>query len=55
MEEYITVVIKEPGRCPAAMLIQNRLEPLQETVGGYIEVVPWDDSHVMIINEEVKV
>ena len=38
-EQYITVVLCEPGKEACVTTISNSLESLQKTVGGYIEAV----------------
>ena len=35
----ISVLIKEPGKQPRHVNIENSLKNLQKTVGGYIETV----------------
>ena len=35
----ISVIIKEPGRRPRHVWIENSLKNLQKTVNGYIETV----------------
>lgn len=52
MSEMIRVVAKQPGASPRTMLISNRLESLQNRVGGYIETVSIFRDVVMICNEE---
>lgn len=55
MEERIKVVLVEPGKDPEIVEIDQTLKTLQKLVGGYIQVVyPWDDSAVLICNEEGK-
>lgn len=54
MREMIRVVAKQPGASPRTMLISNRLESLQNRVGGYIEIVSVFRDIVMICNEEGK-
>lgn len=54
MEEYINVIVKEPGKAPVEITIRNELAPLRDLVDGYIEAVPWDARHVLIVNEEGK-
>lgn len=54
MSEMIRVVAKQPGASPRTMLISNRLESLQNRVGGYIETVSVFRDVVMICNEEGK-
>ena len=55
MSEMIRVVAKQPGASPRTMLISNRLESLQNRVGGYIETVSVFKDVVMICNEEGKI
>ena len=39
------ILIVEPGKHPRVAEIENTLEKLQETVGGYIQAVyPWEDN-----------
>lgn len=54
MEEYINVIVKEPGKAPIEITIRNELAPLNDLVDGYIETVQWDARHVLIVNEEGK-
>ena len=54
MSEMIRVITKQPGASPRTMLISNRLESLQNRVGGYIETVSVFKDVVMICNEEGK-
>lgn len=43
----------EPGQEPEIIDIENKLESLQQQVGGYIECVTLAPGHVeMIVNEE---
>ena len=54
-EQYITVVLCEPGKEARVTTISNSLESLQKTVGGYIEAVyPFEDPVAIICNEEGK-
>ena len=55
MSEMIRVVTKQPGASPRTMLISNRLESLQNRVGGYIEIVSVFKDVVLICNELGKV
>lgn len=48
----ISVLIKDPGRKPRHVWIQNSLNSLQKTVGGYIETVTLANDCVVICNEE---
>lgn len=53
MEKKITVYVKEPGKTPQKMMINNTLEALQGLVGGYIETVPAPyPGCLFIVNEE---
>lgn len=54
MEEYINVIVKEPGKAPVEITIRNELAPLNDLVDGYIETVQWDARYVLIVNEEGK-
>ena len=54
MEEYINVIVKEPGKAPVEITIRNELAPLNDLVDGYIETIQWDARHVLIVNEEGK-
>ena len=54
-DQYIDVILCEPGKKAHVISIANRLESLQEIVGGFIEVVyPFDDPVAIICNEEGK-
>ena len=54
-EQFITVVLCEPGKEACVTTIPNDLESLQQTVGGYIEAIyPFDDPVAIICNEEGK-
>ena len=48
----ISVLIKDPGKNPRHVHIENSLKNLQTTVGGYIETVTLADDAVIICNEE---
>ena len=56
--EYIKVLLVEPGRYPREIEIYDRLDIMQETVGGYIEeFAPSDmrsDEVAIICNENGK-
>jgi hypothetical protein len=54
-EQFIAVVLCEPGKEACVTTIPNNLESLQKTVGGYIEAVyPFEDPVAIICNEEGK-
>ena len=48
----ISVLIKDPGKNPRHVHIENSLKNLQNTVGGYIETVTFAEDAVIICNEE---
>ena len=53
--EIISVILVEPGRYPKLIEIEDTLEAMQETVGGYIEeYMPFDDEVAIVCNEEGK-
>ena len=53
--EKISVILIEPGKYPKQIEIEDTLEAMQETVGGYIEeYMPFDDEVAIICNEEGK-
>ena len=47
------VLYKRPGFPPVEREVENKLQPLQELVGGWIETVRLDDI-VILVNEEGK-
>ena len=52
MEERISVIVKQPGRDPERVELDNTLEALQKAVGGFIETVTINDKVVVICDEE---
>lgn len=54
-ENWIKVVICERGEPARVDQVYNRLEELQQLVGGYIEVMPLSDGVVLVCNEEGKI
>ena len=55
MSEKINVLLIEPGKYPKQIEIEDTLEAMQETVGGYIEeYMPFDDEIAIVCNEEWK-
>lgn len=48
----ISVLVKDPGKVPRHVHIENSLSNLQKTVGGYIETVTLMSDAVIICNEE---
>ena len=53
-ENFIRVLVKQPGKPVVEDLIPNTLEEFQRLVGGYIETVMLPNNTVMIVNEEGK-
>ena len=53
-DNKLRVVLVEPGKPAYETEIENTLEAEQEAVGGYIEVVPFDNGRLLICNEEGK-
>lgn len=47
-------ILKEVGKAPKIIEIENTLEALQETVGGYIQAVYLDEKTALICDEEGK-
>ncbi len=47
-------IVKEPGKEPIEVLIENKLETFQRLVGGYIQPVTIDEGVVLLCNEEGK-
>ena len=55
MSEKINVLLIEPGKYPKQIEIEDTLEAMQETVGGYIEeYMPFDDEIAIVCDEEGK-
>ena len=53
--EKISVILIEPDKYPKVIEIEDTLEAMQETVGGYIEeYMPFADDVAIICNEEGK-
>lgn len=49
------VLIVEPGQQPRKADIPHTLRDMQQTVGGYIEIIrPFDDPVVLVCDEEGK-
>ena len=48
----ISVIVKDPGKKPRHVHIENSLKNLQNTVGGYIETFTFATDGVVICNEE---
>lgn len=54
-EQYIKVVLCEPGKKARVTTVMNNLESLQKMVGGYIEATyPFKDPVAIVCNEEGK-
>lgn len=54
MDDYITVMVKNPGRPWHETRVINNLTHFQALVGGYIETVPVDEGMLLLVNEEGK-
>lgn len=48
------ILYKEPGKAPEIREIENDLKPMQELVGGYIEMVRLGDDILIVCNEMGK-
>lgn len=48
-------ILKEVGKKPIEVEIENTLEALQKAVGGYFKVNDFDDGLVMLYNEEGEI
>ena len=49
------ILIVEPGKHPRRADIPHTLRDMQQTVGGYIEIIrPFDDPVVLVCDEEGK-
>ena len=51
----IKVIVVEPNKKPYVKEVNNKLEDLQEIVGGYIEVVSLGYPFLLVCNEEGKI
>lgn len=51
-EAKILAVIKDPGKKPIVMNIDNTLKAFQSAVGGFIEVVNYKNGVILLVNEE---
>lgn len=54
MQNEIKVVIVEPHKNPTITTLKNKLENLQEAVGGLIEIIDIEDDVCILCNEEGK-
>ena len=55
-EEFIRVLMVEPGKSPKPVELRRELSAMQEAVGGYIEVCyPYVDPVCLICNGEGKI
>ena len=49
------MLVIEPHKAPYEAVIPDKLESLQEAIGGYIEITyPFEDNAIVISNEESK-
>lgn len=54
MEDKIRVLKVEPGKAPKAVEMDNTLRAMQEMVGGYIQLVPFEKGACVVCNEDGK-
>ena len=54
MSKKIKVLYKRVGREPEVVEMENTLQSMQSMVGGFIEVIPYD-NHELVCNEEGKI
>lgn len=54
MQNEIKVLMVEPHKNPTVTTIKNKLENLQEAVGGLIEIIDIEDNVCILCNEEGK-
>mgnify|MGYP003292857525 CR=1 FL=1 len=54
MQNEIKVVMVEPHKNPTITTLKNKLENLQEAVGGLIEFINIEDNVCILCNEEGK-
>ncbi|MBP3399410.1 MAG: DUF3846 domain-containing protein [Erysipelotrichaceae bacterium] len=54
-EEKLSVILVKPGEIAEQVEIDDTLEAMQETVGGYIEsYMPFEDEVAIVCNDEGK-
>ena len=51
-KKELHVIAKQPGHAPEMIVVKNDLDEYERLVGGYIECVPWDSEHLLVVNEE---
>jgi hypothetical protein len=55
MNSVVKVLVVEPAKAPRESEIEGSVKPMQELVGGYIEVLhPFRGSVVLVCNENGK-
>lgn len=54
MSKKIKILYKRVGREPEVVEMENTLQSMQSMVGGFIEVIPYDD-YELVCNEEGKI
>jgi hypothetical protein len=52
--KQIKVIVKAPGEQPVVQMLDNTLQALQATVGGYVESLTLSRSRVLLCNEDGK-
>ena len=50
--DRIIVAVKEPGKPPVFRVIENRWEDFSDIVGGWIEIVRFPDSDLVLVCNE---
>jgi len=55
MKPSISVIVKQPGKKPERMNVENSLRALQKIVDGHIEVVQIFSDVLVICNEEGRI
>lgn len=48
-------ILLKPGKAPVECDIENELKPMQQIIGGFIDVHPYRDNMLFVFNEEGKV
>lgn len=51
-KKELHVIAKQPGHAPKLITVKNVIDEYWALVGGYIECLPWDSEHLLVVNEE---
>lgn len=51
-KKELHVIAKQPGHAPELIVVKDDLDEYWALVGGYIECLPWDSNHLLVVNEE---